>query len=197
MPVRKEAIVGELKLHTPGIGRGPVLPVTKASTPLNDGSAAAFMEGEVEGLVIRPLKFYHDARGWLIELFRHDELDQDHWPKMAYASMTLPGVARGPHEHRDQTDGFGFFGPSDFRLDAWDTRPQSPTFRHHTRIIVGVSNPAAVWIPPGVVHAYRNIGEVPGLVFNAPNRLYAGWKRVEPVDEIRHEDSAPGMFPMD
>jgi dTDP-4-dehydrorhamnose 3,5-epimerase len=47
------------------------------------------------------------------------------------------------------------------------------------------------------VHAYRNIGEVPGLVFNAPNRLYAGWKRTEPVDEIRHEDSSPETFPME
>jgi dTDP-4-dehydrorhamnose 3,5-epimerase len=64
-------------------------------------------------------------------------------------------------------------------------------------VVVGASNPAAVWIPPGVVHAYRNIGTVPGLVFNAPNRLYAGWGKTEPVDEIRHEDSESGRFPMD
>ena len=64
-------------------------------------------------------------------------------------------------------------------------------------IITPASNPAAVWIPPGVVHAYRNVGDVSGLVFNAPNRLYAGWGKKEPVDEIRHEDAEPGIFPMD
>jgi dTDP-4-dehydrorhamnose 3,5-epimerase len=197
MSTRKEAVIGALRLETPGIGRGPVSPVSNTFPNINDDPVAAYVEGEIEGLLVRPLRFYHDARGWLVELFRHDDLDPERWPKMAYASMTLPGVARGPHEHRDQTDGFGFFGPSDFRLDAWDIRPQSRTFRHHTRMIVGTSNPTAVWIPPGVVHAYRNIGEVPGLVFNAPNRLYAGWNRLEPVDEIRHEDSSPGAFPMD
>jgi hypothetical protein len=80
-------------------------------------------------------------------------------------------------------------GPSDFRLFLWDSRPESPTCGRRTVVVVGESNPMAVWVPPGVVHAYRNIGKVPGLVFNAPNRLYAGWGKQEPVDEIRHEDA--------
>jgi dTDP-4-dehydrorhamnose 3,5-epimerase len=42
-------------------------------------------------------------------------------------------------------------------------------------------------VPPGVVHAYKNVGSVEGLVFNAANRLYAGWLRQDAVDEIRHE----------
>ncbi len=158
---------------------------------------AAFSDGEIDGVAIRPLKFFHDARGWLVELFRQDELGLDRWPVMTYVSQTLPGVIRGPHEHEDQTDGFAFLGPSDFRLFLWDNRPDSPTRGRRTVVVVGASNPTAVWIPPGVVHAYRNIGEVPGLVFNAPNRLYAGWGKQEPVNEIRHEDAAPDGFPMD
>jgi dTDP-4-dehydrorhamnose 3,5-epimerase len=157
----------------------------------------AYTDGPIEGVVIRPLKFFNDKRGWLAEIFRHDELDQDRWPVMMYVSSTLPGVARGPHEHVDQTDGFAFIGPSDFRLFLWDTRPNSPTRGHRTVVTVGASNPAAAWIPPGVVHAYRNVGDISGLVFNAPNRLYAGRGKKEPVDEIRHEDADPRKFPMD
>jgi dTDP-4-dehydrorhamnose 3,5-epimerase len=56
--------------------------------------------------------------------------------------------------------------------------------------VVGQSNRRAVLVPPGVVHAYRNTSDVPGLVLNAPNRLYAGWGRNEPVDEIRYENLA-------
>jgi dTDP-4-dehydrorhamnose 3,5-epimerase len=146
---------------------------------------------------MRELRFYNDSRGWLVELFRQDELIQDRWPVMIYVSQTLPGVTRGPHEHVDQTDGFVFIGPSDFRLILWDIRPSSTTFSRRMVILVGASNPTAIWIPPGVVHAYRNVGEVPGLVFNAPNRLFAGWGKKNPVDEIRHEDCEPGQFPMD
>jgi dTDP-4-dehydrorhamnose 3,5-epimerase len=116
---------------------------------------------------------------------------------MTYVSQTLPGVTRGPHEHVDQTDGFAFMGPSDFKLVLWDARPRSVTVGRRTVIIVGESNPAAVWIPPGVVHAYRNLGSTPGLVFNAPNRLYAGLGKNQPVDEIRYEEAEPDRFPMD
>jgi dTDP-4-dehydrorhamnose 3,5-epimerase len=159
--------------------------------------AMTFVDGEIEGVAMRPLRFHHDARGWLLELFRQDELGPERWPVMAYVSETLPGVTRGPHEHTEQTDGFVFLGPSDFELLIWDTRPSSPTRGRRVVKVVGASNPTAVWIPPGVVHAYRNIGNTPGLVFNAPNRLYAGWGKTEPVDEIRHEDAEPGRFPMD
>lgn len=173
------------------IGQGPLLPVPKSGE-----EAVSFIDGPIEGLEIRPLRPFHDARGWLVELFRHDELDAERHAVMAYASMTLPGVARGPHEHIDQTDGFAFFGPSDFRLWCWDARADSPTRGHRLTQVVGQSNPAAVWIPPGVVHAYRNIGEVPGLVLNAPNRLYAGWGKREPVDEIRHEETGAERYPL-
>ncbi len=162
-----------------------------------DGMVVVFTDGEIDGVTMRPLRFYHDARGWLVELFRQDEVGEERWPAMTYVSETLPGVTRGPHEHADQTDGFAFLGPSDFRLFLWDTRAGSRTQGRRTSIIVGVSNPMAIWIPPGIVHAYRNIGGVPGLVFNAPNRLFAGWGKKEPVDEIRHEDAEPDRFLMD
>jgi dTDP-4-dehydrorhamnose 3,5-epimerase len=156
-----------------------------------------YVDGEIDGVLVRPLRFYHDHRGWLAEIFRHDELAEDRWPVMLYLSSTLPGVTRGPHEHAEQTDGFAFLGPSNFRLYLWDTRAGSRTQGRRMVLVVGESNPAAVWIPPGVVHAYRNIGDTPGLVLNAPNRLYAGWGKREPVDEIRHEDADAGRFPMD
>jgi dTDP-4-dehydrorhamnose 3,5-epimerase len=157
----------------------------------------SFIDGEIDQVVTRSLKRFTDSRGWLVELFRQDELAEDLWPMMTYVSQTLPGVTRGPHEHVDQTDGFAFIGPSDFKLFLWDTRPDSKSKGKRKIIVAGESNPVAVWIPPGVVHAYRNVGAVPGLVFNAPNRLYAGRGKKEPVDEIRHEEAEPGRFPMD
>ena len=100
-------------------------------------------------------------------------------------------MTRGPHEHVDQADLFCFFGPSNFKLRLWDNRETSPSHGRCMTIFVGADNPASVLVPKGVVHAYKNVGDKDGWVFNAANRLYAGWLKQEPVDEIRHED-APG-----
>lgn len=156
-----------------------------------------FDEAEIQGVLVRPLVRYEDQRGWLVELFRHDELPAQFHPRMAYVSQTLPGVARGPHEHRQQADLFAFVGPGEFRLYLWDPRQDSPTRGRRVVMLVGASNPCAVVVPAGVVHAYRNVGRVPGWVFNFPNRLYRGPGRAEPVDEIRHEDRPDSPYVLD
>ena len=54
-----------------------------------------FTEGPIDGIIWKPLKKFHDARGWLCEMFRHDELPPEFHPVMCYISATEPGVARG------------------------------------------------------------------------------------------------------
>lgn len=148
----------------------------------------------IAGVIVVQLKKYEDARGWLCELFRDDELPPGFSPKMAYLSVTKPGVARGPHEHVVQSDGFAFLNGS-YRLYLWENReghmPQAVT------IDVGESNPVAVFVPPGVAHAYRNCGGADAFVINFPDQLYAGWGKTEPVDEIRHENDPESRFAMD
>lgn len=155
------------------------------------------MNCEIDGVIIRELKRFHDNRGWLTELYRHDELPEEFYPVMSYISMTKPGVARGPHEHVDQADYFCFIGPSTFRLYLWDNRKASKTFGKFCQYDLGEELPSAVIVPKGVVHAYKNIGGCDGIVFNAPNRLFAGHGRKEPVDEIRHESDPNSPFKID
>ncbi len=150
----------------------------------------------IDDVTINQLNRHSDGRGWLVELYRVDELDEAIHPVMAYISQTMPGVTRGPHEHHEQTDYFVFIGPGDFELFLWDARKSSPTFGIETREVYGESNPCAVSIPPGVVHAYRNISDVPGWVYNGPNKLYAGWNKTEVVDEIRHELNPESPYQM-
>lgn len=148
-------------------------------------------------MVVSELRKYEDHRGWLAELFRHDELAEEFYPTMAYLSYTLPGVARGPHEHREQADLFCFIGPSNFKIRMWDNRTSSETYNHVMTLVVGEDNPKSVLVPKGVVHAYLNVGKTPGLVINCPNRLYMGEKKREPIDEIRHEDDPNTIFRLD
>ena len=158
---------------------------------------ACFEDGVIDGVVVRSLSPHQDQRGWLAELYRVDEMAAEHHPVMAYISETLPSVARGPHEHIDQTDYFAFLGPGEFMLYLWDARPNSATLGRRMKMQVGASNKQCVIVPPGVVHAYRNVSEVPGWVFNAPNRLYAGQGKRSPVDEIRHENRIDSPYRLD
>src|SRR5437899_350053 len=128
-----------------------------------------FHAGPVAGVIWKPLRKFTDARGWLCELFRHDEVPPEWHAVMAYLSVTEPGLARGPHEHVAQADYFCFLGPSNFKIYLWDNRPTSSTYLAFQTDVVGSAKPMALVIPPGVVHAYKNIGAEPGLVFNAPN----------------------------
>ncbi|MBT0662964.1 dTDP-4-dehydrorhamnose 3,5-epimerase family protein [Geobacter pelophilus] len=156
-----------------------------------------YRKGKIHDVVVRPLSKFLDERGWLAELFRSDELDAGLMPVMAYVSMTQPGVARGPHEHVDQTDYFCFIGPSNFKVYLWDSRTDSPSFGVRQVIYAGLDAPVMLIVPPGVVHAYKNIGNENGIVFNAPNRLYAGEGKRSPVDEIRHEEASEANYLLD
>jgi len=146
----------------------------------------------MEGVEVKVLPVHKDQRGWLSEIIREDETDFR--SSMTYLSMTRPGLARGPHEHTEQTDYFCFIGR--FRLYLWDNRQTSSTYGKK-ELIDTEESPTVVIVPPGIVHAYKNTGSVDGLVINLPDRLYMGHGKKEPVDEIRHENDPESPFRLD
>ena len=153
-----------------------------------------FSTGKIADVEIRPLKKFVDDRGWLTELWRTDNVSEAQRPVMTYLSQTEPGIARGPHEHVDQTDYFCFIGPGNFKIYLWDNREDSATYMHRHIFYAGQDNPSVVIIPPGVVHAYKNVSHTPGVVINCPNALYRGKDYSEEIDEIRHEDDPDTIF---
>jgi len=154
-----------------------------------------FKKGEIEKVVIEKLIKFFDERGFLVETFRIDNLTDSLQPEMSYVSYTRPGIARGPHEHKKQTDIFCFMGPGNFRIKLWDNRKESKTFECCMEIVGGEDNPIRLIVPPGVVHGYKNISkEVDGMVLNYPDKLYRGWGKKEEVDEIRHEDKEDEFY---
>ena len=156
-----------------------------------------FSKGKIHDVVVYPLRKFVDERGWLCELFRHDEIAAEFYPVMAYISVTEPNTQRGPHEHFEQADLFCFLGTSNFKLRLWDNREDSPTFMNVMTLFVGADNAQAIIIPKGIVHAYKNVGSEKGVVINCPNRLYMGAGKKEEIDEIRHEDDPDTIFRID
>ncbi len=149
-----------------------------------------FSKGKIEGVVVEEFRIFRDDRGWLSELFRSDSLPEGFMPEMGYISLTYPGVIRGPHEHREQTDYFCFMGH--FSLYLWDNRGTSPTYGNS--MLIKNAEKMIVIVPPGVVHAYRNTGDSDGLVLNFPDRLYRGPGKKDEVDEVRYEAMPESPF---
>jgi dTDP-4-dehydrorhamnose 3,5-epimerase len=145
----------------------------------------------MDSVIIKKLNRFDDDRGWLAEIFRNDETD--FVPAMGYVSKTLPGVVRGPHEHHAQSDCFIFTGPGEFDLYLWDRRESSSTNGEHSVTRVGENNPTLVIVPPGVVHGYKCVSEIPAYSINLPDTLYRGKNKSEEVDEIRweHDPNSP------
>ncbi len=139
----------------------------------------------LQGVIIKKLEKFSDERGWLTEIYRQDEAKYQ--PVMGYVSVTKSGVIRGPHEHKFQSDFFIFVGPGNFTLYLWDNRQGSKTFGQQETIEVGENNPVGVLVPPGVVHGYKCISEIPAYSINLPDKLYRGEGKIEAVDEIRWE----------
>ncbi|MBX7171751.1 MAG: dTDP-4-dehydrorhamnose 3,5-epimerase family protein [Pyrinomonadaceae bacterium] len=159
---------------------------------------SVFTKGKIKDVVVYPLKKFVDERGWLAELFRHDEITEEFYPTMAYISVTEPLTQRGPHEHVEQADLFCFLGPGNFKMRMWDNRADSPTYNYIMTLFVGADNPQAIIVPKGVVHAYKNVSTIEkGMVINCPNQLYMGAGKKEPIDEIRHEDDPNTIYRMD
>jgi len=149
----------------------------------------------IEGVIIKKLENFADERGWLTEVWRNDELK--YAPVMSYISLTKPGVVRGPHEHKLQSDFFVFSGPGVFKLYLWDNREDSQTFKQKEILTVGENNPVAVLVPPGVVHGYKCVSTEPAYSINLPDKLYKGESKKEEADEVRWEKDPKSPFKID
>ena len=114
-------------------------------------TAPTFRPGIIDDVQVRTLPAHADERGWLCELFRRDELAEVLQPAMGYLSLTRPGVQRGPHEHRRQTDYFCFLGPARFHLYLWDNRPSSPTYGVFQEEATDPDRVVCVIVPPSAI----------------------------------------------
>jgi dTDP-4-dehydrorhamnose 3,5-epimerase len=142
----------------------------------------------IEGVRVRPLARHGDARGSLTELLRSD------WPEFsrfgqAIFTVNRPGVIRGWHWHRRQTDVIIVVAGAAL-VPLYDGRAASPTRGQLEEHVLDEQNFAAVFIPPGVYHGYRTIGDAPALILNFPDALYDPARPDE--ERVPHDDPAIG-----
>jgi dTDP-4-dehydrorhamnose 3,5-epimerase len=124
----------------------------------------------IDGVRVKPLVTHPDDRGQLFEIWRSDDEGFCGFGQV-YVTTAHPGVIKGWHHHRRQTDCFTVIkGRALFAL--YDARPDSPTRGELQTFQITEDNRAAILIPSGVYHGFKNIGPEEVWCLNCPNRTY-------------------------
>ncbi len=144
----------------------------------------------IEGVIVKKLKVIPDERGFLMEMLRSDD---DFFRKFGqvYLSVAYPGVVKGWHYHKEQTDHFTVVKGM-LKVVLYDQREGSPTKGEINEFFMGEKNPILIVIPPMVVHGVKGLGNEPGYLVNVPDRTYD----YEKPDEYRI-DPRGGEVPYD
>ena len=142
----------------------------------------------IEGVKVRKLRHIPDERGYLMEMLRSDWEEYDKFSQV-YVTAVYPGVVKGWHYHKIQTDHFiCIHGMA--KVVLYDGREGSPTHGEVNEFFMGEQNPMLLKIPPGVMHGFKGISQEMTLIVNVPTELY----NYEQPDEYRlpaHTDEIP------
>ena len=142
----------------------------------------------IDGVKTRKLRLIPDERGYLMEMLRSDWEEFEKFGQV-YVTAVYPGVVKGWHYHKIQTDHFiCIHGMA--KVVLYDGREGSPTYGEINEFFIGEQNPMLLKIPPGVMHGFKGISQEMTLIVNVPTELY----NYEHPDEHRlppHTDQIP------
>ena len=142
----------------------------------------------IDGVKTKKLKVIPDERGRLMEMLRSDD---DLFIKFGqvYLTTAYPGVVKGWHYHRAQTDNMVVVKGM-MKIVLYDARTASPTHGEVNEFFMGDYNPILLHIPPYVYHGFKCISVEEALVINCPTDVYC----YQTPDEYRvdpHDPSIP------
>jgi dTDP-4-dehydrorhamnose 3,5-epimerase len=124
----------------------------------------------IDGVKTKKLKVIPDERGRLMEVLRCDDELFDKFGQ-TYISVTYPGVVKGWHMHKIQTDHIACVKGM-LKLVLFDSREGSPTKGEINEFFIGEHNPMLVKVPKDVYHGWKCISESEAIAMNVPTHEY-------------------------
>ena len=141
----------------------------------------------IEGVRTKRLKVIADERGFLMEMLRDDDEFFQKFGQV-YLSVVYPGVVKGWHYHRRQTDHFVIVKGM-AKVVLYDTREGSKTKAEINEFFMGEQNPILLVIPPLVLHGMKGIGTEAAYLINTPTEHYI----YDDPDEFRVPHDSPDV----
>lgn len=114
--------------------------------------------------IIKNLIAWTDKRGWLVEMLKRNEIDED--IKQIYAATIEPGCVRGNHYHQKRVEWFFIAGGSaqicleDIKTKAKELIDTTP------------EKPQRITINRNIAHAVKNISGETIYLFSAQNNIF-------------------------
>jgi len=145
----------------------------------------------IDGVVVKKLRAIPDERGRVMEILRSDDEFFSRFGQV-YMTTAYPGVVKGWHYHKKQTDHLAVVKGM-LKLVLYDDRDDSPTKGEINEFFLGEHNPVLVKIPPLVLHGFKCIGDEEAICINVPSEPY----RSEQPDEFRvdpHQNDIPYVW---
>lgn len=142
----------------------------------------------IAGVKVKELRVIPDERGRLMEMLRSDDEVFIKFGQM-YATTAYPGVVKGWHYHKIQTDNFVVVKGM-MKVVLYDSREDSPTKGEVNEFFMGDHNQILVQIPPYVFHGFKCVSDTEAMVINCPTEVY----NYQEPDEFRvhpHENDIP------
>jgi len=124
----------------------------------------------IEGVQIKQLKVHCDERGRLMELLRRDDKIFKKFGQV-YMTTCYPGVVKGWHYHKKQTDHFVCVKGM-IKLVLFDSRKKSKTYKEVNEFFLGIHNPILVQVPTWVYHGFKGVSEEEAVVINTITEPY-------------------------
>jgi len=124
----------------------------------------------IQGVTVKPLRLIPDERGYLMEMLRSDDPFFQKFGQ-CYLSVAYPGIVKGWHYHKKQTDHFVIVKGM-MKVVLYDERDGSPTKGQINEFFMGEKNPILVVIPNNVWHGMKCIGTEPAMLVNTPTESY-------------------------
>ena len=141
----------------------------------------------IDGVKLKKLRPIPDERGVVMEILRSDDELFEKFGQV-YLSTVYPGVVKGWHYHKVQTDHFAIIRGM-AKVVLYDGREGSPTRGELAELFIGEQNPVLLKIPPMVLHGVKGIGREPAYMINCPTEPY----NAEHPDEFRRPPDDPSI----
>jgi dTDP-4-dehydrorhamnose 3,5-epimerase len=124
----------------------------------------------IKGVKVKELKKIPDERGCLMEILRCDDEQFLNFGQV-YMTSCYPGVVKGWHFHKLQTDNMCVVKGM-AKIVLYDRREDSETKGEINEFFMGERNPLLLRIPPEIAHGIKAIGTEEALVINVPDYPY-------------------------